>query len=483
VAITVNQKHPQYIARQSQWLLMRDTFEGEEKIKEKGTDYLPATGGQIADGLGVGAEGDVNYRRYKDRAVFHDLVRPAVQGLLGIMHRKPPTIELPPQLEKLRWNATIHGESLELLISKATEEQLLVGRYGLMLDVPDGGTVNELPFLVPYKAESIINWDIETGAKFRDRINLVVLDETDEERDPNTLSWSPKQRFKVLCTAEVAAQVFKAEGLAAGSYVVLDVEATDTTGVEQFRTPKFSGTVLNKVPFVFFGARDLVPDPDTPPLIGVARAALAAYRTEADYRQSLYMQGQDTLVIINGRMAKDKQQRVGATSTIEVDKDGDAKYISAGADGLQHFATAIENDVRRAEKAGAAILSDRGLSPESGEALRVRVGSRTATLSSVAKASAEGLERQLKNAAEWVGADPAQVVVKPNLDFTDIALQGQDMVNWMTAKALGAPVALRTIHSIIQNANLTQLTYEEETAEVDGEPPLPEPKGRGVGDE
>jgi hypothetical protein len=39
------------------------------------------------------------------------------------------------------------------------------------------------------------------------------------------------------------------------------------------------------------------------PLIGVAQAALAGYRLDADYRHQLYMSGQETFVITAQRLA------------------------------------------------------------------------------------------------------------------------------------------------------------------------------------
>jgi hypothetical protein len=60
----------------------------------------------------------------------------------------------------------------------------------------------------------------------------------------------------------------------------------------------------------------------------MARLGLAIYRTEADYRQALYMQGQDTLVIWAATVSRDRQQ-VGAFGSIELPLGGEAKFIGA----------------------------------------------------------------------------------------------------------------------------------------------------------
>jgi hypothetical protein len=52
--------------------------------------------------------------------------------------------------------------------------------------------------------------------------------------------------------------------------------------------------------------------------------------------------------------------------------------------------------------------------------------SQTATLVTVAINSAKGLERALKHCALFVGADPDQVIVEPNLGFIEHAMSPEE---------------------------------------------------------
>ena len=45
---------------------------------------------------------------------------------------------------------------------------------------------------------------------------------------------------------------------------------------------------------------DVVSDVDDPPLLDLGNACMTIYRSDADYRQNLFMQGQDTFVTIGG---------------------------------------------------------------------------------------------------------------------------------------------------------------------------------------
>jgi hypothetical protein len=103
---------------------------------------------------------------------------------------------------------------------------------------------------------------------------------------------------------------------------------------------------------------------------------------------------------------------------------------------------------------------------ESGDALKIRVAARTATLNQIALAGAFGLQATLRHIATWMGLDPENVVVTPNLDFVDDALDSKTLVEYMTSKAMGAPLSLRSIHKQMEERDLTELTFEEELAEI-----------------
>jgi hypothetical protein len=219
--------------------------------------------------------------------------------------------------------------------------------------------------------------------------------------------------------------------------------------------------------------------------MGLSNLTLAIDRGEADYRQTLFMQGQDTLVIIGAVIQDDDDEtRVGTGAKIEVPLGGDAKYIGVSADGLSEQRQSLEADKEQAAERGARLLDFGDTARQSGDALRIRVAARTTTLRTLAINGADGLQRSLRQMAEWVGADPQEVVVKPNLDFTDDAFTGQDVLEFMQAKAMGAPLSLKTIHSNFKKKDLTTNTFDEEMDEIESEKDLtmgtvldPEAKG------
>jgi hypothetical protein len=468
----LSNKNPYYVQREIDWVMARDSYGGERYIKEKSEEYLPATNAMVADGMDFNQIGWNAYQAYRARAVYPEIVRPSLMSMLGVMHRKPPTINLPAKLEPLRDRATFNGESLNWLLQKINEQQMLMARIGLMLDVADGAKVTAMPYIVTYNAEAIINWD---SSKVGDdkglrQLQLVVLNETDFERTAG-LAWRQMMRYRVLAMAGDVRVSWPDIKAGDNEYVVGDVRHSQDIHGGDFWAPQLGGRTLNAIPFVFCGPRDLVPEPDIPVVMPLARIALAIYRTEADYRQALYMQGQDTLVVVGQQAdANAGKTRVGAFGSIDLPIGGSASYIGAQSSGISDLCTAIENDHKRASQLGAQLLTERGNEAEAAGALGIRVASRTATLTTVANAGAGALQQILRHAAVWVGANPDEVSVIPNLDFAENVANAQDSVYLVTAKNQGMVYSKRSLHGWLARNNFTEITYEEELKEVDNEP-------------
>jgi hypothetical protein len=480
--MAVSSKHPMYTDTLPDWQQMQDTYAGERTVKAAGVTYLPPTSGMIADGMTGTQPGLAAYNAYKKRAVYHNFVREAVQAMLGVMHHKPPVIELPAQMEQLRTRATLRGESLEMLLRHINEQQLVYGRLGIMAEPIDGAGLGVPPMIATYNAKSIINWDEGTRQDPELRnLNLVVLDESGYERTTD-LEWEHKTRYRVL----VLGDIFKNEAEGAGVYysVGLYDEEQTAINVSAQEEPRLAGGRRAEfIPFVFINACDIEPTPDDPPLIGLSNLTLAIYRGEADYRQNLFMQGQDTLVTIGLNKAKqDETLRTGAGGRIDLPLNGDAKYIGVNSEGLKEQREALSADRSAAAEKGGQLMDTVSRQKESGDALKIRVAARTATLNQIALTGAYGLEQMLKMIARWMGANQNEVVVTPNLDFADEGMEGKSLVDFMTAKRLGAPISMETIHGMMQRHEVTELDFEEELAKIAEEEPDAGAMGGGVND-
>jgi hypothetical protein len=447
----IKQFHPEYSDKLPQWVTSRDVHEGEEEVKSKGQAYLPATSGMINEGMNSNDTGLKMYEAYKMRAVFPDYFADAVEMLAGLVHQSEASIELPARMEYLRDNATKHGESLNDILRRITVEQLITGRIGVGADLTSGSESRF--YLSLYDAESIINWScepLEDGGQ----LNMVTLDESDEKIQAD-FSWTYEEHYLVL-------RNFAMEEGGTVSYHVGHFQGGNDgyTDAEMMQI-SYRGKAIDDIPFVFINTKDLLPEVDSVPLYGLGRLCLAIYRGEADYRQSLFMQSQDTLVVKNSSNP-DEQVKTGAGAVIHVDAEGDAKYIGVSSTGLREQREALQNDRKLAQNKAGQLISTDGGQQESGEALRTRLSAQTASLNQIAMTGAKGVQVILRKIARWMGLDETEVVVSPNMEFADVQITGSELVAFMNARQMGAPLSLRSIHNMMKERSITKMDYDTE---------------------
>ena len=435
--MSVDSKHPDWTDRRDEWRLMRDTARGEKTIKEAGERYLPMPSGFRAQSDG----GLAYYSVYQTRAQVPEIVSQTLAGMVGVIHRVESQVEMPDAMLPLWERATKDGLPLEALHRRITAELLLMGRYSLLVDASSEGS--DLPWLAGYGAEALINWS--------DERDIFVLDETGPVR--NGFEWTTQQKYRVL-------------ELVDGRYVVRTFTGI-TEYAKQAEPAARGGKVLTEIPFVVIGAKDLAVEPEDPPLIGVARSAISLYQLTADYRWQLFMTGQETATVING----DAPDAVGAGVVLvlkgEPGLEPDFKYVGPSGTGIEAHERAIAAERSNAISAGARLLDSEKRAAESGDALRLRYTAQTATLTTISQASAAGLEKALRYVAIMIGADPEQVVVKPNLQFVDQVMDPQQAVNLVKVWQAGA-ISKLSLFENLQRGELisAERSFEDEEEEI-----------------
>lgn len=440
--MTVSTKRPEYLDFEADWQTMRDCVRGTKAIKDGTTAYLPIPSGMASkgeDGLKVYS------LSYKMRAQFPEITAPAIAAMVGIIHSTEIKIVLPEQLMGLWESATADNLPLEALHRRITAEILTTGRYSLLVGAESEGS--ELPYIVGYNAEDLINW--------ADDRTMFVLDECGYVRDG--FVWTEQQQWRAL-------------ELIDGKYVQSIYDAD--SGLPRVVEPRARmGANMTEIPFVVIGPRDLSLEPETPPLIAIARAAISMYQLSADYRWQLFMSGQETLVIING----DAPAEVGAGVVIslktKVDAGGtypqpDAKYVGPEGNGIEAHRAAIQDEENKAARAGAQMFSTGPRAAESGDALRLRYAAETASLISVAQASCAGLEKALRYVGMMQGLSEQQleeIIVTPPSSLVDRRMSPEEMKAIMGLYDAGL-LAYETVYENFQKGGVasSERTAEEE---------------------
>lgn len=452
--MSVKNTHPDFDNVLPDILMVRDFYKGERVVKDKSTSYLTPTVAQKLDGMGKSDPGRASYEKYIEGARFPDLIKQAVENMLGLMHKEDAVITVPKKMESLLMRITRQGESIYSLIRRINEQQLITGRLGLLMDNDES---TDLPYISLYFGEAIRNWDegiLESGTVAN--LTFVVLDEPTTTLDSD-FKWTTTEMFRVLIMKSIS------EG---GPRVYQTGVFEENFDETQLKPVELIGMQLDEIPFVFVNTKDLLPTPDLPPLLGLAHKVLGIYRSEANYRYHLYMQSQDTLVRIGHmpRGADEEMQsesvRTGAGAVIDVDAGGDAKYIGVNSTGLSEERQALENDYAQAEEVALKLLEKK--SAESNEALLTRKSAQTASMTQIAKNSAEAVERILKKMAVWMKLDPNEVVVTPFTEFGDATLAAKEIIDMMTAKMMGAPISKESVHERMREGGITDKTIDDE---------------------
>lgn len=439
-------RHPSYQEYICMWEQMRHTYAGQEAVKYHTTRYLPATSGMIEDGYPTTEKGVCAYNAYLLRALLHSFVADATDNLLGMLWNKPPVYEIPKELEYLNQKATIEGEGLLQLHRSINRQQLITGRMGSLVDLPAGSSLDApQPYIASYHAERIINWDAGfRGQMATETVNLVVLDESGPQRT-SMFGWDRVNQFRVLTLGDPLSDE------STGVYkwgVFSDRDKAPAFDPSLLQVATSRGIPFTRIPWTFINANSTVSAICYPPLLGLSNLSLAIYRLEADYRQALFMQTQDTLFTKGFTDQGDKPLRVGAGGRIHANtKDGDAKYIGVTSQGLPELRTARDNDLKLANSKAGELMDASSRARESGTALEMRIGSKTATMNEIAIAAGEGLQQILRDVAQWMGVKNLDsIIVKPNFEFASREFQALDLKTIVETKMLGGPISWESIH-------------------------------------
>ena len=441
--MTVKLQHPSYDGANEKWIKVNDAYEGQEAIKRKGQDYLPAPSSYLQDsaknGQVLSAKGTVQYERYINRAEYPAHFKGTIKRFLGVLNkRKPEFLNIPDQVQPLVDDMTGKGEPAYLFIRRVQELQLWKGHGGAFLDLPSGETTGARPFVTLFQPEQIINWSPEP----------------ESENDPDFVVLKyPRHRLNGF------------QHVVQDSYIVLEErdreyhfgEFDQEYSRDETFTPLLNNRPLEgELPFVFFNAMNTDRNIEPPPLTNIADLAIKQYQNSADYEHCYHQQGQGTLFVRgklmqqgSGKNAKAGKVRTGAGNWIHGDHESDAKFLNANAQNIAEMRNAIERLENKAQVEGAQLLSQTPSSVgESGSALKIRYDAETITLNNVAITSATVLEAILKIYARWLRL-PEEVVeaieVKPFTDFLPVADLGQDFNFLIDSKIKGMPLTRRQL--------------------------------------
>ena len=420
----VTSQHSTYAAAADKWKTVRDCVSGQKAVKAAKTRYLP----------GFVPEDKARYDAYVKRARFLNVTGRTLKALTGAVFRKDPEIELPAELEYLLENMDGSGQSVTQLAKRAVDEDLTIGRYGLLVDFPaadENLTAEQVAMLelqayaAPYTAENIINWKTSViNGKLS--YTLIVLKEMIEIPVDEFESRSEPQ-YRVLSLIDNIYQqnIYNEKGdLVEGPII-----------------PKQgNGEYWPIIPFVFLGAQDNKPDVDEPPLYDLAETNISHYQVSADHMENLHIHGQLTLGISSSlsveqfKEANPNGVAVGSRSGHFLGEGG--SFTTATAPESTSLSKALEDIKADMVAIGGRIIQTRS-GNQTAEAARIDASSEHSVLQTLVGNVSEGIEQVIEYIAMFMNADPEKVAFQLNRDFFDVQPDPQMVMALMGLRDAG----------------------------------------------
>lgn len=460
-----------------QYREISDCIAGQTVIKANTTRYLPKP--NAAD---TSKENDERYKAYVSRAVFYNVTRRTMRGLLGQVFSRDPEIELPSEIATLEDDATGGGVSLTQLAKQATAGVIAYGRGGIHVDFPDtpeGVSVGQVrsglirPTLNYYKPSEIINWRVTTiGA--RDVLTLVVLEEKYVKKDDG-FEFQYGKRYRVL-------------RLTNGVYTVQIYTDGATAPDNSFTPTDASGNTFDEIPFTFIGVDNNDPEPDNPPLYDLASLNIAHYRNSADYEESCFMVGQPTpwfsgltedwvKDVLGGRV------ELGSRAAISLPVGAEAGLLQPEANTMPF--EAMEHKERQMVALGAKLVEQREVQRTATEA-KLEVSTENSTLASAAQNVSRAFVWALGMAGRFVTGTVSSgitFVLNTEFDLNNMSPEEQKQVvsDWQ-AGAISF-TEMRNRFRLAGIAIQDDASAKEEIARDMPAAPEVDTAGEGIGDE
>lgn len=456
---TVDTPHPEYTEYLSLWQACEDANDGEAEIHKQGEKYLPKLAGELSD----------DYTKRVNRTPFFNAMARTIQGLCGMVFRKPPAIELPLKTESYADDIDLAGTPLVSFVADIVDEYLETGRVGVLVDHPEqadeeGLTVAEAeargyrPALKKYEAEHIINW--RTGRiSNRHQLAMVVLKESANVAS-SEFDHAAEDRYRVL---DLFSGVYRQRVFRKG-----EKGADEQIGPDIF--PTINGKPFDFIPFRIIGGIH----PQTPPLMGLVDINLHHYQVNADYHHGLHL-SMPTLFVTGYRPIDEPGKPSptiyigGPAANILPDTGANAFFaeVSSKFDGHRTALLDFKNEMA---VLGARMLESQKASVEASETIARRQNGEDSYLAEIAQMVSRDIEWLLGIFAEWAG-DSGEVKFALNRDFSPAGMSAQELTALVGAWQSGA-ISQQTLFDNLQRGEIIDgaVTFDEEQARTSEAP-------------
>lgn len=458
-------QHPQYAAFASVWRTCRDAATGQRSIHAGGELYLPKLSEQTDD----------QYKAYKARALYFNATGRTVEGMVGLIFRKSPVVEVPKAMESWLEDINHAGKSLYGFVEETLDEIIKVGRGGILIDFPprpatEAGkaiTIDQAqklslrPYMAWYCAEDILNWKTGRVGNLTKLVQVFLSEAYDNEGKADI-----QIRELTILTGSYAQNVWRKRKTAAGQ---------DEWYLHETVIPVKSGKPLTEIPFFFLAPREPDADVQAPPIEDLAYINISHYQNSADLENGAHVSGLPTPVFTGVTQGEDDPKiHLGTgTSILLPDPNSKAEFLHVGSEGFASLEKLMDRKEQQMAAIGARIIAPEKKGIEAAETAQIRRGGESSVLAAIAGSISMVITKALLYMAEW-GGITGEPRFELNKDYLPAAMDAAMLRELVAAWQSGA-ISEETFFETLQAGEMVpeSLTFEDEKErKADSPPPL-----------
>lgn len=413
--------NPAYDQMSPAWQIVSDVSGGTLVMRKAAKTYLPQEPG----------EQDASYQRRLGRSVFFNAYSRTRDALVGMVFKSDPELDedVPDRIKKDSENIDLAGSHFDVF-AKELFTDAFEGHAFILVDMqpklPDGSTLADekatgrRPFWVKYKASQALNW---RTAQVNGETILTQI--TFEEK-----TTEPKGKFgqEEVCRY----RVFRLEGQTV-LWELYRKTKNDQGSDEIVLENQDTVTPLTRIPVaVVYGNRTGMLQ-STPPLLDLAYLNIAHWQEYSDYRNILHV-AQVPLLARIGANQEQQKVAVGVQSTVDVDVNGDVKWIEIQGKGIEAGRSELQDLEQRMALMGLSMLSQKTDSNVTATEIKSNNLQESSDLSTMARSLQDALETALGFHVQYLGmgADEGGSV-KLGVAESDLVLDAQMVTALITA--------------------------------------------------
>ncbi len=435
--------------------LVRDLVAGNERVRAKGSTYLPREPG----------EDDRNYNVRLFRSVFFNVIGHTIKGLVGQIFRKDPVLgtDVPPLIQSHWENIDLAGTHGDVFARDIEADAMTAGHAAILVEFPQtdgtqprsaelGPDAPIRPYWVPIQKDNILSWrtTIEFGRLILSQLVLkecqCVPDGAFGEREriqyrvfyriPPTDATGPIVGVKVLEITDDNRVIVVSEGLYP-TQIEIPVSEIPTSG----RKGLFESD---------------------PPLLDLAYLNVAYYQQWSDMATSIHKTcvpiyvetGVDPEPLDELGNAKGPPIILGPNMARRFNNpDAKAFYVSHDGAALGSCKTALDDLKSDMSVLGLAMLSPQKRAAETATAKRLDKVSEDSALAVTARGLQDGLERALGFHARYLGLEGGSVEINREFDTQTMAA---DLLTAYVGAVANAGLPPRILLEAMQTGGLIQ---------------------------